>query len=353
MNNNSQVSIGPKPIGAIEQSEDDNPDEFLGFLTFSTTGEVEVERGWLLSAFEEYDIPKRYLPRNPTNWMAYRRAIRNLIEPENKRFKQHNEQYDYDHECKFRVEKSEQHGSNVFLVYVDVFWPEELIGEDDWREQKVGRFNYHDPDDGEGGLFHVSEVEQGEEFYEEWKAMCDRARNLFRRYQTHHIDSDLQKIHQTFRSHTNAIEIRRSVYFIPNHYQDTIEGLSRLWDEMDRFKDGGEDMRIETTPVVNLESQRKLVASRAREAVEAIVENIVEEMFDGWDEEETSDEVARELLNELGDELGDSVSEYNRLLATKMSVKNILKEQMEEMKEDEQEVIETALEQEQLDSLEL
>jgi hypothetical protein len=238
-------------------------------------------------------------------------------------------------------------------MYVDTFWPEELVGEDDWREEKVGRFNYHDPEGGGEALLHISDLERGEEFYEEWKAMCDRARNLFRRYQTHHIDTDLQKIHQMFRAHTNAIEIRRSVYFIPNHYQDVIEGLSGLWDEMNRFKDGGEEMRIETTPVVNLESQRELVASRAREAVESIVENIVEEMFDGWDEEETSDEVARELLNELGDELGGSVSEYNSILQTKMSVKNILKEQMEEMKHEEQEVIETALEQERLGSLEL
>jgi len=346
---NSQLNIGPKPIGAIEESDDDNPDEFLGFLTFSTTGDVEVSRDWLLDAFEEYGVSKRYLPRDPTNWMAYRRAIRNLVGPENKRFEVHNEQYGYTHECKFRLEKSEQHGSNVFLMYVDTFWPEELVGEDDWREQKVGRFNYHDPEEGEGALLHISDLERGEEFYDEWASMCDRARNLFRRYQTHHIDADLQKMLQLFRSHTNAVEIRRSVYFIPNHYQEDIEGLSGMWNDMDGFKEGGEDMRIETTPVVNLESQRELVASRAREAVESIVENIVEEMFDGWDEEETSDEVARELLNELGDELGGSVSEYNRLLQTKMSVKNILKDQMEEMKEDEQEVIETALEQEELE----
>jgi len=345
----SQVQIGPKKLGAVEESDEDNVDEYLGYLTFSTTGEAEVPIEWMEEQFDTYDIPNSYLPKRPSNWSAYRRAMRNLVDPEHEHFETYNEEYGYTHNCKFRLEKSDQHGSNTFLMYVDTYWPEELIGEEQWKETKVGRFEFYNPDDDTpGGLMHYSNVDEGGAFYDEWEKMANRSRELMKRYKEYYIDSDLQKILRRLRDRTNAIEIRRAVYFIGAHHEDRVHSLSSLWQAMNEFKDDGEAMRIETTPVVNLESQRELVASRAREAVEEMVENIVDSIFEDWDEEETSDEIAREMMNELGDTLGESVAEYNQLLQTKMSVKNILKEQMEEMKDEEEEVVETVLDQQEL-----
>ena len=349
---NSQVQVGPQKLGAVGDSDEDNVDEYIGYLTFSTTGEAEVPIEWMEEKFEQYGIPSTYLPKQPSNWSAYRRTMRNLIDPEHEYFEVYNDEYAYTHKCKFRLEKSDQHGSNTFLMYVDTYWPEELLGEEEWREQKVGRFDFHNPDDTPGAILTSSNIDAGDMFYEQWKDMGGRARELFKRYKTHYIDSDLQKILQTLRTETNAIEIRRAVYFIGAHREDIVESLSQLWEELNQFKETGDAMRIETTPVVNLESQRELVAERARETVEGMIENIVDSIFEDWDEEETGDEIAREIMNELGDSLGDEISEYNQLLQTKMSVKQILKEQMEDMKEEEQDVVESVLEQQELDEVE-
>jgi hypothetical protein len=235
-----------------------------------------------------------------------------------------------------------------------VFYPEEISNEEggDWEDHRIGTFDYIS-NDGHGGVLTTGEIDKDNPHYEAWASVSTLARKLHQgKMQTHHNFSDLQKILNGFRSITNAVEIRRAVYFVGAHHDQLAEGLSAVWKKMNQFKEGGEKMRIETTPVVNLESQRELISEKAREMVRETIETLVDSVFDSWDEDETSDEIARELMNKLGEEeVMDGVNEYNQLLQMKMSVKNILKDQMEEMKEDEQDVIETVLEQKELDEV--
>lgn len=350
---NSNVEIGAKPLGAVQKNEEDNVDEFLGFLVFSTTGEAEVPREWLLDQWEERELPERILSKKPSRWSAYRRAMRNLIGAENREFEMYNDVHGHTHECKYRLEKSEELGSNTFLLYVDTFWPEELIGEQggSWREKKIGRFDFHSPDDGPGGLLPTAEVDKDDKFYECWEGMSKHGRTLFKRYQDTHIDSDLQKILRGMRAEiSNAVPIRRSVYFFGNRHQDLIENVSEVWNLMNQYKEGGENMRVEYTPVVNLESQRELIASRAREMVEGMVDEIIDETLEEWEEqdEQTADKAAREIVNALSESEGVA-SEYNQLLSARLSIKDILKERQEELAEEQEDIIQRVLDQTNLE----
>jgi hypothetical protein len=127
-NNESQVKIGPKPIGTVQDDEEDDVDEVIGFLTFSTTGEALVPREWLLDQWENYNLPNYLLPSSISNWQAYRRMKNELLEDtEYSHYQVYNDEYDRHFNCKFELEKSDEMGSNTYIVYSKVFFPEEII----------------------------------------------------------------------------------------------------------------------------------------------------------------------------------------------------------------------------------
>lgn len=351
----NQVQIGPKPLGAVQEDESDEGDisEFIGFLTFSTTGEALVPRDWLLDQWEDYDLPRSLIPDKPSNWSAYRRMKNELLEDSDVRnYQVYNEQYNRNFNCKFNLEKSDEMGSNTFILYSHVFFPEELIGEEggDWKQQRMGYMEFYQPEDDSPGQLLTHFDEAKETVHEEaCQKLSNRAHELFREMQSHHNYSDLQKIIDRFRTTANAVPIRRAVYFIGSHHQDTIDGLSNLWRDMNQFKDTGEEMRIETTPVVNIESQREMVAERVREKVESLVDDIVDETLAKFEEDDemTAETTSREILNELS-ETHEISSEYNELLSLRLSIKDILEERRDELAEEQEDIIESVIEQSEL-----
>ncbi len=354
----SQVQIGPRPLGAVQNNEEDTVSEFIGFLTFSTTGDVLVPREWLLNKWESYDLPNSLLPKKPSNWQAYRRMKNVLLDDvDYKNYQIHIDEYDRQFNCKFHLEKSNEMGSNTYIVYTQTFFPEELIGEEggDWRTKRVGRLEFYRPEndmpgqlitnfdeDGDGGMGTVHQ--------KACERLGVRARELFSKMQNHHNYSDINSIVEKLRSNSNAIPIRRAVYFIPSHHQETIESLSQLWEDLNQFKERGEEMRIETTPVINIESQREMVAERVRAKVESLVDDVVGEMLAKFedDDELTADATAREITNQLSETYGIS-QEYNTLLSLRMSVKDILEKQRKELTDEQSNIVESVINQSNLE----
>lgn len=356
----SQVKIGPKPLAAVQDDNDeDDVSEFLGFLTFSTTGEVLVPREWLLDKWEDYDLPNSLLPKQPSNWSAYRRMKNELLEDADYRnYQVHLDQYNRNFNCKFELEKSDEMGSNTYIVYSKVFFPEELNGEEggDWASKRVGHLEFYRPNDGDAPGQLITNFDEngdgGKETVHEEACMrlADRARDLFHKMQSHHNYADMNGIIEDFRANSNAVAIRRAVYFIGSHHQDTIESLSRLWKDLNRFKDKGEDMRIDTTPVVNIESQREMVASRVREKVEELVDDIVSESLSQFEDDNdmTTDATAREIMDQLS-ETYDISDEYNALLSLRLSIKDILEDQREKLAEEQADIVQSVIEQANLE----
>ncbi len=350
METNSQITIGPKPIGTVQENDKDSIDEYIGHLIFSTTGDVLVPREWLRKKWNEYNIPQNLFPRKPSRWSAYRRTMNRLLdEPEFKFYNVFNESYGRYFNCKFEIDSSDEKGSNVFILYSKVFFPEEVIGEEggDWRRQRVCHFDfYHPEDDMPGQLLIRRDIEQDNIHYDAVKSVGIHANELFKKMQEYHNYSDMQKVIDQFRSSSNSIPIRRGVYFIGSHHEETMKSLSKLWEDLNEYKDDGEKVRIESTPVVNLESQREMIAERAKKIVEDIVDDIVSNMMNKFetDDDMTAEKTSRKILEQLS-ETHEISNEYNSLLSMRLSVKDILKERRKEMKEDQEEIIDSVLEQ--------
>lgn len=354
----NNVNIGTKEIGAIAD-EDDNPDEVIGFLSFSTTGEVLVPRDWLVEQWNEHNLPNRLLPSETTNWQAYRRAIQYMGEQtKHLEYSVYNDHYGQEFDCELDIRKSNELGSNVFLVYARTFFPEEIVGEPggDYNEQRVGMMDFYRPEDSDlpGGMKTTFEVEEDNAHYEHVNELFENAHRMEQKMRKTHNFNDLNGVLEQFRDVlADAVEIRRSVYFVPAHHEETLESLMDVWKRMNQFKDGGEAIRIDRTPVVDMKEQRELVASRVREKLEEMVDDIVSEIVSEFEDndEQTADEAANEIMEQLeGSE--STASTYNQLLGLKLSIKDILEERRNELQEESEEVIENVLNQQTFDELE-
>lgn len=352
---NVDSSVGPKPIGSVATSDEDAPDEYLGHFTFSTTGDADVPIDWLHEQFIENGLNEGLLPRRPSNWQAYRRAMRSLSEDSDLlEYSVFMDDIQREIDCRIELEKSQEKGSNVFITYTRMFWPEELSGEEggDYDDERLGYFDFHRPDEGPGGLIRKSEIDQDNAHYEEWCKIIDEARERYSDFQNVYLQQDLQSVLTSFRSAADAIAIRRGVYFVGNHHQASVEALSRIWGKMNAFKDSGDVVRIDTTPVLNLEEQREIIAVRVEEKLENMVDVVVTEAFSEWEdsEEQTADAAAREIMNKL--ENADKVAgKYSELLSIKLSIKNILRERMDEFSEEKEDIVQQVLDQRTLEDV--
>lgn len=352
--NSNNVSIGPKEIGAVADSDEDNPDQYIGFLSFSTTGEYLVPRAWLLDQWEEHDLPQWWLPSETSKWSAYRRSIQ-TIDSEEPSYQVEMDEFDHEFNCRFVVDRSAEEGSNVIIIKSKVFYPEDLIGEEggDWRETRIGYFDYKRDEETDAEWMHAeAEIEEDNIHYPHWEELVSQVEVDMEKHERCHNISDLQNILKAFREHTNAVEIRRAVYFIGNHYEKEVEALQKIWKQMNEFKEDGESVRIDKTPVVDMESQRQIVATRVEEEVESMVEDIVDETVGTFidNEDQTADETAREILNELEDS-ESFAAEYNQLLSMRLSIKDILANKIESHEENTEEIVENVMEQQTFDEV--
>jgi len=353
----NNVNIGSKELGAVATEEEDNPEEFIGFIKFSTTGDVLVPRNWLVDKWKEHNLSNSLLPSEPSNWQAYRRTLQWVQnDGELMNYEVYDEEIGQTFNCEFNIEKGDE-GTNVFIVYAKTHFPEDVVGETggNTSSNRVGYFDFHRPeeDDLPGDMVHVAEVETDNVHYDQLQRLFDSARETMKDMKDHHIFQDINGILEEYRTgrHANAVEIRRSCYFVPAHHQDSLESLQQIWKEMNDYKSNGEAVRIDKTPVVNMEEQRELVARRVREKVGTMVDEIVGKIIADFEEDvdQTADQAARELLDEL-EESKNITTSYNELLGSKLTIKEILKEKQEGLSQEAEQVVRNALDQENFEA---
>jgi len=354
-NMDSDVSIGAKPIGGVID-EDEEVEEFLGHMMMSTTGEVIVPREWLVEQFHSHNIPGKLLPTETTPWQAYRRAKNELLEGwDGAHYSVYNEEYDRRFDVELRLKKSnseEIDSSNVYVLYADVFMPEDVIGieEGDWRQNRLGFFDFHDDKETEHfGVVPHMEIEKDSVHHSKWVDVYQRFNNLLHKHKECNNGQDLTGVLSDFRNNeTNAVSIRRAVDFIPARDSNTVEGLAAIWSDLNKYKDRGEKCEIATIPVINTESQRELIQDRAEDMMETTVGDVVEQAFERFDMEEQSKEIASTILEEMQD-MESFAMEYNALLDAKMSIESVLEDYMEDMSGEKEKVLERTLEQSSLE----
>jgi len=351
------VKAGTVELGAISE-DDDNPQEAIGFITFSTTGELFVKREWLKEQWDTHNLPSSLLPKQTSNWQAYRRAI-NYIQnkSENLSYKVEVEDYNQEFDCSIEIEKNKEKGTNVFLIYAEIFFPEEVIGIEDGNKktERIGKFDFYRPEENiPGGMLTEKQISDDSPHYKNLQKLFKEAKEAEKKMRKTHNFNDLNNILETFRNENDAVEIRRSVYFLPAMCKGTLNSLMDVWRKMDKFKEEGEHVRIDKTPVVDMREQRELVKDRVQEKLEVAVNSVVGEVLEEFEDatDKTAEDAATDILEQLSNEKSIEKT-YNQILGVELSIKDILKEEQKELQEESEEIIENVIKQQTFDELEV
>lgn len=349
----SDVSIGPKPIGGVIESDEDEPTEYLGHIVSFTTGELQVDREWLVERWHSLDLPKGLMPKKVSEWRAYRRAINAIEDWEGASFSTYSDEYDHSFAHTLELEKSNDFESNnVYILYAKTFWPERIIGEEngDWKHKRLGYFDFrHGEDDAPGGIVPNMEIEKDDAFFDRWMKTYKQLKEYYRNMQESNNGQDMRSVVSDFvNDYANTVQIRRAVYFVPANRSGEVQSLSKIWKDMNQFKARGEKCEVASIPVINTKNQREMIEERAKEMMNESVDDIISTAFERFDVEDEADVIASEIMDSMG-ELESFGAQYNQLLQAKMSVKDILKERMGEVTEEKEKVLQKAIDQKSLE----
>lgn len=341
----SNAQVGRKSLTGVL---DGNPEdaEMLGECLMTTTGDhLYVEREWLKEQFDTYNIPEVLMPRKVRPWMAYSRATNELVDPKNKETVTTIGGYTL--ETNFRLEDGDD---KHYHLYADVFYPEDIIGEEggDHDTEKIGTFNYlRDSEE----IVPDAHIEEEHPMWSDWLNFRGRLEALFRRHKQCHNGGDMRDIIETFlfvndnpevpKVHT--VRFRNGVYFVGAHHADTVEGLASIWEDMNQFKKRGQRCKIETIPVIDNEKQRQQVQRLAEEKLDGIVDDALSEAFTKLQEGGTATEIAERIVETVSE--GSSLAaEYNALLDAELEVERFLEDRREDFEDEKREIIEEASE---------
>lgn len=346
--------FGPQPIGAV--TDEDDVEEILGHIMMSTTGDVVVPREWLRERFQsEPGLTLNLMPSPTTQWGAYRRAMRRLIDDEwdEKEIPVETGGINQSYQTKFTIENPDDAGVNVFNVMANVYFPESEVGVEGgkWNQVDLGHFNFDGEKDSEKMTFHTR-VDEDEQpiLHNQWMKLVGRAKGLWRKMNKSHLGEDLRNVlKRLVRRETNSVAFRNAVYFIPARHSETLEALHDVWEDLNDFKSSGQRCRIITTPVVNTEQQRQQVRELAEEKLEGMIDDAIDDAIDRLEEyeDESAESVAEHILDEIGDATGFQ-NEYNQLLKLRLSVERVLEDHYESLEGEKQEIVQSVMEQQQL-----
>lgn len=312
----SDVDIEGDDITAVVDA-----DEAIGYAIWYTIGsDFVLPREWLQGRMEELELPEWMVPPKTTAKGAFTRTRDFLITPE------FEEQDIGGRNVEFETKKAthdEWHLLANAYFTADELGPEADDGE--WKQTTLGIMRYMKDHE---AIATIPKVDKDDRMWGVWEQMADRARDLHDNMMESHIGRDIQKMLNRFvTSWTRTIKLRDggAVYFVPASYEDKATAMKTLIEEMNQFKDRGEDVSLDRVPVINEDEQREMVEERARQHLEGEVQDALEAAIEDYkDDEET---VVDEVVSVVEDNLegtGDFVAEYNTLLDTRLDVREVL-----------------------------
>lgn len=341
------IKAGRKELSAVTETEEEEA-EILGFLTYSTTGDVLVPRDWLQEELDAEGLPDWLMPNEVWPSSAYKRAMSRLID----------NGWEESWLNGLRVEYELREGDgNVRHLTAHIFYPEEKIGEEGgrWKQEDIGFFNYNADSQ---NLTWTALVNENDEpvLYEEWKRFVGRAQGLFEKMKKHHTGQDMRTVLYDIRKdHTNAIPMRDggAVYFFPAHLDSEIEALSDIWARMNLHKERGKRCEVAPFPVVDDEKRREIIQTRAEELIQEQVDEAIEAGIETLQEaeEETAADIARGVVDELA-ETTSLAEEHSQLLEARLSVKRHIQDWLDALEDEKRELVEEVLDRSKLPEFE-
>lgn len=335
----SNAKVGRKSITAVLDEDDDA--EILGFAMMSTTGDwIYAPREELMEKFEQYGIHPGLMPRKVQPWMAYSRMTNELVHSDNDEETVRLDTFDRDLQVTFRLEDGE---GKYYHLYGDVYYPEEVIGEEGGKHNAVHVLTLNYLPESEK-LLTPPQIDKDHALWDYCAAFMSRAQTLFAKHQENHNGSDLRGVINDFLFQgANTVRFRNGCYFVGAHHQETVEGMSEVWSWLNRHKERGQRAEIMTIPVVDSEKQRQQVERLAREKTEEMVDEAIGEALEDLTGEENVEELAEAMVREVS-QAESFVSEYNALLDAEISVEKVLEERREELEDEKEEIVSSVLE---------
>lgn len=325
---------GTELTGFVGEDESVEDIDVLGFATLSTVGEVTVPRDWLVPRMQELGLPDFMIPNEPSPKSAFKRALKEH------RVIDSDEYMVNGHRVKYAINKGD---NNTFHVLANVFVEGEQNEDSDdgeWRQATLGVVRY---DDDTENIVTISRVEDEHPLYSEWERLAGLIQDLFEELQESHVGYDFQVITYHLRKHwTQSVPLRDggAVAFIPYSEQtaDVLEALGVLFHEIDElYKDTGRHIHMSTIPVLDMESQRRMIRNSVEEELRDEVTDLADEVGDLVADEVPVDEIVAEVEDELG-EAENFAANYNTLLELELTIDELLEEWQDEFSDEVAEV---------------
>ena len=325
----SNLSIGGKAVAGVTAPQVDEESR-LGFSAWHTTGDVVVPRDWLLEQVERYGLPEAIVPKQHFPSGAYKLAVGRLLNKTTEdailEFEDGNKYVEFD------IRKGQRNVRYLFaIIHEDESVTENGEGKaGNLEKPDLGHFNFDF--DTQSPTWHVNEEIIGTPLLAKWNMFVQLLKEEFERMKVSYNGQDMRiMFYNLIESESTAIPIRHGgvVYFFPERYGSYLEGMSKIWKDINDFKEGGYTCNIVTMPVVDEDHLRELIERHATEELNKRTDEIltaaIKQLSDN--EEATATEIASEVIKELRD-VNTMASEYTQLLQVKLSVKRMLEDWM-------------------------
>lgn len=330
----------------------------LGYGVMYTVGadwNCIVPHDWLLDRINAHGLPQWIAPSETSPHYAYDRAIKWMREDWLETYQIEAPRLDngIEENHTVKVDIREGSGSRIWHVYAEVFFTEEESKQDGgtWVQHHLGRISY----DKEASIIRThrdDELEESDYLYDVWLDVSNGATGLFRRMEDTHIAQDIRKMmYDTVTKHTNnVIKLRRSVYLFPAGMEDFVEGMSKLYKEIDEeWKTTGEPVAVRTFEVLDTDDKQDWIQHQVQSTLEDNLDDILDEAFDKFDEGEAADQVVKVIKQSMGKSL-ETADTYNALLEAEINVEEVLEEQKQSIADgDKEDIIERVISQTDLD----
>lgn len=323
----TDVQVGGRDISMVTDGQE--IESVLGWTVIYTIGPAfTVDRAWLEDRAEELGIPSGMLPSPVSPKRAHTRAS-TLLPEINTDMLSDNVTSLVPNGVELHTQRA-KNDNNVFHLEITDRRGEEMTA------TEIGDLIYEDQ-----GVYTRATTSDPE--YIEWfQTISEEFNTLYEKHLRSNMGKDVRKMVRGFcKEHSTSVKMRDAgaVYFVPAQYQDQLNGLKTLIDDINtHWKNVGFDATIDTIEVIDSPAKREMVESKVRKALSETVEGLVEDALDSFDEEKAANEVVSGLGKELA-QVENLAVEHNTLLNAEMSVKSALASWKDQVKSDEEQLI--------------
>ena len=277
---------------------------FLGRILWFTISDMKVTFDQLKTAFNNAGIDEKHLPKEISPRDAFRRATKIA---EAKRIKLDDDKY-----LNLMVREVKMDDEYVIRQLV-----REVVDSKNTRLEylPVVEFSLHNDK-----TFTAVGMIADSQLYNDELLTMDKVTNEFDRCQTSYNGRHIRELVQNILSGCDPVAVRPSggVYFVPEVYSSTVQGLSEMIKELSQYSIDSERSRMWHVPVISTEEHKVMITESLEDQVKNESQSLVCEMAKVLKDGKTvTSKLAEQYINRVK-ELRTTVKKYEDMLQTEI-----------------------------------